>query len=106
MRGMTQGELAQELGISFQQLQKYEKGTNRLSAGRLFALASALRVSVTDLFSYAERSADGQLEPHGEGQAAADFALTVEGMELCRAFARIRDKETRKRVIALIRELG
>jgi transcriptional regulator with XRE-family HTH domain len=106
LRGMTQCELAQKLGISFQQIQKYEKGTNRLSAGRLFALASALDVSVGDLFAYAERGASGQIDPHNEAQAVVDFALGAEGLELCRAFARIRDGKTRKQVIALMKELG
>ncbi len=106
MRGMTQVQLAQKLGISFQQIQKYEKGTNRLSAGRLFALAGALGVSVGDLFAYAERRADGHIEPDNDAQFVIEFAFSAEGLELCRAFARICDGKTRKQVIALIKELG
>jgi transcriptional regulator with XRE-family HTH domain len=49
-RGMTQGRLAQLLGVSFQQIQKYEKGVNRVSAARLFEICEALDVSLASMF--------------------------------------------------------
>jgi transcriptional regulator with XRE-family HTH domain len=49
-KGLSQSELANQIGVTFQQLQKYEKGTNRIGAGRLFQIARVLGVHVMDLF--------------------------------------------------------
>jgi transcriptional regulator with XRE-family HTH domain len=100
--GMTQLELGERLGLTFQQVQKYEKGINRIGAGRLFEMARIFNVPVQALFPDSDealREANGQTAEVGE---IADFMQTTDGWRLGRAFVKIEDAELRKRIIALI----
>src|ERR1700710_1334755 len=92
MLGMSQEKLGEALGLTFQQVQKYEKGTNRIGASRLQQIADILHVPVAFLFEGAPSSssnADGFVEP--APTYVADFLATSEGLALTRAFTHIAD---------------
>ncbi|MCB9948727.1 MAG: helix-turn-helix transcriptional regulator [Rhodospirillaceae bacterium] len=98
--GMSQEMLAERLGISFQQLQKYEKGSNRLSASRLFELSRILDVPVS--FFFEELPAEGAPTEESE----PDPLMKRESLELVRAYYDIPDPQIRQRLVDLIRLLG
>lgn len=107
MLGMSQERLGESLGITFQQVQKYEKGTNRVGASRLQAISSILGVPPSFFFD----GAPGEASPHGfaeEAQAdyGGDFLSSAEGIQLNRAFVRISDPKVRRKVLDLIKALG
>ena len=109
MLGMSQEKLGESLGITFQQIQKYEKGTNRVGASRLQAIASILDVPVS--FFFADAPGSESLHPSGlsEGKAAnfvVDFVNSGEGLQLNRAFARLTDVKVRRRIIDLVKALA
>lgn len=93
MLGMSQEKLGEALGLTFQQVQKYEKGTNRVGASRLQQISEILQVPVSFLFDGGPsgvKTADG----FSEGSSPAyvsDFLATAEGLALTRAFTRIAD---------------
>jgi len=105
MLGLSQERLGERLGITFQQIQKYEKGTNRVGASRLQAMAEALDVPVAFFFP---DSAPEQAAGMNEGGSAfmMDFMSTSEGLELSRHFMRVRDTKTRRKVIELVRAIA
>jgi transcriptional regulator with XRE-family HTH domain len=90
LAGMSQTDLAQALGVTFQQVQKYEKGVNRVSASRMQMMAAAFRVPVAHFFDNGEMS---QPDP---------MNLTSEGMTLTRAFSRLRNPRLKRAIIELI----
>lgn len=92
--GMSQTDLARCLGITFQQVQKYEKGMNRVSASRLQVMAGVLQMSVSDFF-------DETAAPETVKDDLSRFVVTRESVALNVAFLRIRDPVVRSRVIAL-----
>ena len=93
--GMTQEKLADILGITFQQVQKYEKGTNRVGAGRLLAIANALGVPVSFFF-------EGQFSQDSEKPSDVQSLLSSrEGIALAQAFARIENDGVRQAIVAL-----
>jgi transcriptional regulator with XRE-family HTH domain len=100
--GLSQGKLAEKLGITFQQVQKYEKGVNRVGASRLADMARILSVPVSYFFEDTERS-DGS-----EGSAASmSNVLTMAGAaDLLRAYSRISNPALRKIVLSLARSLA
>jgi transcriptional regulator with XRE-family HTH domain len=104
--GLTQEKLAQALGLTFQQVQKYERGTNRISSGRLFQLAQALDVPVS--FFYVDlpgTPASGTATPL-EPTADTDTMSRQETMELVRAYYRIPELPVRKRVFELVKTIA
>lgn len=106
--GMTQERLARMIGITFQQVQKYERGTNRIVASRLFELAQALGVSVDYFFEgLAEARAlrNCGLEPTGQPELPALMGER-DTLILVRAYHRIRDHDVRRRLIDLVKSLG
>lgn len=106
MLGLSQEKLGDKLGITFQQIQKYEKGTNRVGASRLQAMATALEVPVSYFFPDSTPAADGT-GMRDEGAAfMMDFMSTSEGLELSRAFMRIRNVKVRRKIVELIRALA
>jgi transcriptional regulator with XRE-family HTH domain len=100
--GLSQGKLAEKLGITFQQVQKYEKGVNRVGASRLADMARILSVPVSYFFEDAERS------DASEGSAATmSNVLTMAGAaDLLRAYSRISNPALRKVVLSLARSLA
>jgi transcriptional regulator with XRE-family HTH domain len=105
MLGLSQEKLGEKLGITFQQIQKYEKGTNRVGASRLQAMSDALEVPVS--FFFPESSPSG---PAGVQEESAtfmmDFMSTSEGLDLTRAFIRIQNPKVRRKVVELVRALA
>lgn len=110
--GISQEKLGEQLGLTFQQIQKYEKGVNRVSASRLFDLAQVLRVPVQYFFEdlpTGDRKdgvvADGFAEPRSESYVV-DFLGSREGLELNKAFSRLTNPVHRRAVIELVRSLA
>ena len=109
MLGMSQEKLGEALGITFQQIQKYEKGTNRVGASRLQAIASVLQVPVSFFFEDApgqDAVAAGGLAEDSSTSYVVDFLNSAEGLQLNRAFVRINDPKVRRKVIDLVKSLG
>ncbi|MCP5432956.1 MAG: helix-turn-helix transcriptional regulator [Alphaproteobacteria bacterium] len=109
--GMSQERLGELLGLTFQQVQKYEKGANRIGASRLFQISRILNVPVQFFFDDVPETPDRGR--NAEGFAEADqtplimnFVSSAEGLELNRAFTAIADPNVRKRIIDLVRSLG
>lgn len=102
--GLKQIELAEELGITFQQIQKYEKGSNRISAGRLQQIANMLRVPIGYFFEEEQIGAavgdPEPLKPEGFVEVA-ELLSTIEGVRLACAFLRA-DGLLRRRIVALV----
>ncbi len=105
MLGLSQEKLGEKLGITFQQIQKYEKGTNRVGASRLQAMSDALEVPVA--FFFPESTPSG---PPGVREESAtfmmDFMSTSEGLDLTRAFTSIKNPKVRRKVVELVRALA
>ncbi|HUF86680.1 MAG TPA: helix-turn-helix transcriptional regulator [Thermohalobaculum sp.] len=99
MIGMTQQQLAERVGIKFQQIQKYETGTNRVSASRLWDIAAVLEVPVSFFFG----GLDGQAPDTGE--ARGDILTDKEALELVRAYYSIPEAQ-RRRLFDLARVLS
>lgn len=107
MLGMSQEKLGENLGITFQQIQKYEKGTNRVGASRLQAIAAILSVPVSFFFEDAPGGeSSGGMGEDGSATFVADFLNSSEGVQLNRAFARIADPKVRRKVIELVKALA
>ena len=109
MLGMSQEKLGESLGITFQQIQKYEKGTNRVGASRLQNISSVLNVPVSFFFEDApgEPTIDqaGFSEPSGSSYVV-DFLSSSEGLQLNRAFVKISDPKVRKKIVDLVKTLS
>lgn len=106
---MSQEKLGEALGLTFQQVQKYEKGLNRIGASRLQQISKTLNVPPSFFFEGAP--ALGAAEGNGgfaesSSQYVVDFLSTAEGLHLNRAFARIKDPKIRKRVLDLVTTLA
>ncbi len=108
MLGMSQEKLGEALGLTFQQVQKYEKGTNRVGASRIQQIAEILQVPVSFLF---EGSPGSNAKGEGFGEAASpayvsDFLATSEGLALTRAFTRITDSKLRRSIVDLVEQIA
>ena len=104
---MSQEKLGEELGVTFQQVQKYERGANRIGAGRLWTLARVLDVPVS--FFYEGVSETLNQPGFAEGDQTPiidDFIQSADGVQLAQAFARIRDSKVRRRILELVRTLA
>jgi transcriptional regulator with XRE-family HTH domain len=108
MLGMSQGKLGQLLGVTFQQIQKYEKGSNRISASRLRQAAQVLEVPVEFFYEGAptQPSIYSGLVESGAQPFDVAFLATAEGFQLNRAFLRIRDPKVRRRIVDLVVSLA
>jgi transcriptional regulator with XRE-family HTH domain len=106
MLGMSQEKLGERLGITFQQIQKYEKGTNRVGASRLQAMAAALEVPVSYFFPDSSPGAESVGMQEEGATFVMDFMSTSEGLELSRSFVRIRSTKVRRKVLELVRALA
>ncbi|MCQ4633282.1 MULTISPECIES: helix-turn-helix domain-containing protein [Shinella] len=105
MVGMSQEALADRLGVTFQQVQKYEKGTNRISASRLQAISEVFRVPPSFFF----QDEDSAMPSAGAGHETGDvstFVSSKEGLDLNRAFLKIEDAGVRKSIISLATALS
>jgi transcriptional regulator with XRE-family HTH domain len=114
--GMSQEKLGELLGLTFQQVQKYEKGANRIGASRLYDISNILGVPVSYFFDdiSAENRAsrvNGNGQSHGAstdvdaGPYMMEFVSSAEGFQLVRAFTKITDPRVRKRMLELVKSL-
>jgi transcriptional regulator with XRE-family HTH domain len=101
MVGMSQEKLGEACGITFQQIQKYEKGTNRIGASRLHHIARVLDVPIEFFYEGAssDQESNGPIMIDGQSRAMTDFLATSEGLELVRAFTAIKDSKVRRRIV-------
>ncbi|MBV1707248.1 MAG: helix-turn-helix domain-containing protein [Hyphomicrobiales bacterium] len=106
--GLSQEKLGDALGVTFQQVQKYEKGTNRIGASRLQQISNFLNVAPSFFFDGAR--SEGDAAPGmAEAPASAftgEFPNSSEDIALSNAFARIRDTKVRKRIVDLVMTLA
>ena len=98
LTGLTQDQLGEALGVSYQQIQKYETGANRVSAGRLYLLAARLDVAPGWFFEGLTDTVD---DTEDEMQASSRFAI-----ECVRSLTRIRDERVRTSILNMIRTLA
>ena len=108
MLGMSQEKLGEALGLTFQQVQKYEKGTNRVGASRLQQISEILQVPVSFLFDGGP-SGLANTDGFSEGSSpsyVSDFLATSEGLALTRAFTRITDAKMRRSIVDLVEQIA
>ena len=108
MLGMSQEKLGDALGLTFQQIQKYEKGTNRVGASRIKQISEILQVPVSFLF---DGGPNGTANAEGFSEETSpsyisDFLATSEGLALTRAFTRIADAKLRRSIVDLVEQIA
>ena len=108
LSGVSQEKLGDALGLTFQQVQKYEKGSNRISASRLQQIAKMLDVPVSFFFEGAPTGdmPTGAFSDSASSAYVSDFMASSEGVQLMKAFIRIKDNKVRRRIIDLVESLG
>lgn len=112
MLGLSQEKLGEQLGLTFQQVQKYEKGVNRIGASRLFDLSQVLSVPIQYFYEELDPEtvdANGQVRGFAERSSdtyVVEFLSTREGLELNKAFTRVSDPRVRRSIIDLVRSLA
>jgi transcriptional regulator with XRE-family HTH domain len=108
MLGMSQEKLGDALRLTFQQVQKYEKGTNRIGASRLQQIAGILQVPVAFFFEGAPEvaGASGGMKEAPSPAYVSDFLATSDGLALTKAFMRIKDPKLRRRIVDLVRQMA
>jgi transcriptional regulator with XRE-family HTH domain len=100
---ISQSTLADALGISFQQIQKYEAGTNRISASRLQQIADILKVPIPFFFEGASHSPGAKADAKDRALSdLSDFLASPEGLALVKSFRRIEDSNLRRTIVALV----
>lgn len=109
MLGLSQERLGEKLNLTFQQIQKYEKGANRIGASRLYDIAQVLEVPVQ--FFFEDLPQDLYVASHDIAAAESappvmNFVSSNEGLQLNTAFSRIECDETRKRIVDLVKTLS
>jgi transcriptional regulator with XRE-family HTH domain len=109
MLSMSQEKLGDALGLTFQQVQKYEKGTNRIGASRLQQISNILQVPVAFFFEGAP-DLGGARAPGSKDAPSptyvADFLATTDGLALTKAFMRIGDPKLRRRIVDLVEQIA
>jgi transcriptional regulator with XRE-family HTH domain len=108
MLGLSQEKLGEALGLTFQQVQKYEKGTNRIGASRLQQIAHILQVPVAFFFEEAPREHGRQDEMREVPSTSyvSEFLASSEGLSLSRAFMRIQEPKLRRRIVDLVEAIA
>ena len=103
--GISQEKLGDALGLTFQQVQKYEKATNRISASRLQHVSRILQVAIAYFFE----GSPGQLKAKGNAPSLAyvsDFMATTDGLTLAKAFTQIKNASVRHHIVKLVNEIA
>src|SRR6202035_740749 len=98
-RKMSQTELGKAVGVTFQQIQKYENGKNRVGAGRLHLVATSLNVAIAELF-------DGVAESARTLKAAKSLAFDSQAFRIAEAFVKISDKQVRSSLVDLVEAMA
>ncbi|WP_426031687.1 helix-turn-helix domain-containing protein [Caulobacter sp. DWP3-1-3b2] len=101
--GLSQTQLADALGITFQQIQKYERGANRISASKLYEAARLLESQVSYFFDGLDETSG--VSDDGFSQRMTQFVATAEGLELADLFPRLKDRRLRRRVVDLVKAM-
>jgi transcriptional regulator with XRE-family HTH domain len=107
--GMSQERLGELLGLTFQQVQKYEKGVNRIGAGRLYEISAILGVPISFFYEDLEGSASDAIAELGGSTKPApvmEFMSSGEGIQLSLAFMRVTDVKVRRKILDLVRSLA
>jgi transcriptional regulator with XRE-family HTH domain len=104
--GLSQEKLADLLGLTFQQVQKYEKGVNRMAASRLLEIANALDVQVASFYEGLSASTASGVAEDGADEAVFDTLATPDGLQLITLFSTIKNVRVRRRVVELVRVLA
>jgi transcriptional regulator with XRE-family HTH domain len=105
--GMSQERLGELLGLTFQQVQKYEKGVNRIGAGRLFEVSRILGVPIDYFYEGVAQQLTGGGFAEGEATPPVmEFVSSGEGLQLSLAFMKIKDSKLRKRVLDLVKQMA
>ena len=108
MQGVSQEKLADALGLTFQQVQKYERGANRVSASKLYEIAAALKAPVSYFFDGLADPTSNQSAEQGpsDEQTVHSFLMTAEGLELAKLFPGLPRGRVRRRFLDLMRALA
>lgn len=109
--GMSQEKLGELLGLTFQQVQKYEKGANRIGASRLYDISSILNVPVQYFFEELPNASGVHVNGRGLSEPdrepfVMDFVSSTEGLQLIRSYTKVTDPRVRKRILELVKSLG
>lgn len=107
MLSMSQEKLGDALGLTFQQVQKYEKGTNRIGASRLQQISNILQVPVSFFFEGAPNA--GEHSRTGDAPSPAyvsDFLATSDGLSLTKSFMKIKNPKLRRRIVDLVEQIA
>lgn len=110
--GLSQEKLGERLGLTFQQVQKYEKGSNRVSASRLYQMAQILGVPVQFFFEDLPEQAKGEFGNSGGFSESSqetmimDFLSSSEGLQLNKALSEISDASVRRKVVELVKAIA
>jgi transcriptional regulator with XRE-family HTH domain len=105
MLSMSQTDLASALGLTFQQVQKYENGTNRIGVGRLQEMARSLQVSISFFFDDPIKPNVGDTRQARSPDYVSDFLATTDGLALTKAFMLIKDPRLRRSIVKLVDDI-
>jgi transcriptional regulator with XRE-family HTH domain len=105
MLGMSQTTLGNAVGVTFQQMQKYEKGSNRISSSRLSQIADVLKVVPTFFFEDALGKKRSNLDG-GSAEAITNFLATPDGLSLAHSFSKLREAKLRHMIVLLVEEIA
>jgi transcriptional regulator with XRE-family HTH domain len=106
MLGMSQEKLGKELGLTFQQVQKYEKGANRIGASRLQQISHILQIPVEFFFEGVPDTSSMSKSDVSSLADMNDFISSADGLRLVSAFTRIQNADLRRRIVALVQEIA
>jgi len=104
--GLSQEKLGDSLGITFQQIQKYERGINRISASRLQHIAAILSVPVSSFFEDAPGAPSDAADETRPADPVVGFISSPEGIQLNKAFVSIKDDNLRRRIVNLVKAMA
>ena len=104
--GVSQEKLAEDLGLTFQQVQKYERGANRVSASKLYEIARSLSTPVSFFFDGLNDPTQSKPGEAAQENSVHDFLMTNEGLELAAVFPKVKRARLRRRVLDLVRALA
>lgn len=105
--GLSQTHLADALNLTFQQVQKYERGSNRISASKLYEISKYLKAPVAYFFDgYAEGERPEGFNESDSEKVVHEFLMTTEGIQLAEAYPRIKSAKHRRKILELVRSLG
>jgi transcriptional regulator with XRE-family HTH domain len=103
---ISQEKLAEALGLTFQQVQKYERGANRISASKLYEIAHSLRVPIGWFFEgLSDPMDEARVAVEGEAPFAHNFLMTQEGIDLANLFPKVHPRRVRRRLVDLVRAM-